>query len=43
MNIVSVDLGMGPDPTSLVVLEGRTWEYLQTQRVDHPTDSSSAA
>lgn len=34
MNIVSVDLGMGPDPTSLVVLEGRTWEYLQTQRVE---------
>ena len=34
MNIVSVDLGMGPDPTSLVVLEGRTWELIETRRID---------
>lgn len=34
MNIVSVDLGMGPDPTSLVVLEGRTWEYLGTRQIE---------
>ncbi|MBP7676162.1 MAG: hypothetical protein KBB14_07560 [Thermoanaerobaculia bacterium] len=34
MNIVSVDLGMGPDPTSLVVLEGRTWGYLETRQIE---------
>ena len=33
MNIVSVDLGMGPDPTSVVVIEGKTWEYLGTREV----------
>lgn len=34
MNIVSVDLGMGPDPTSIVVLEGKTWEYLGTREFE---------
>ncbi len=34
MNILSVDLGMGPDPTSLVVLEGRTWEYIETRQIE---------
>lgn len=34
MNIVSVDLGMGPDPTSIVVLEGKTWEYIETRRIE---------
>lgn len=36
MNIVSVDLGMGPDPTSVVVIEGKTWEYLGTREVYEP-------
>lgn len=34
MNVVSVDLGMGPDPTSLVVLEGRTWERVRLERIE---------
>lgn len=34
MNIISVDLGMGPAPTSFVVLEGRTWELIETRRID---------
>lgn len=34
MNIVSVDLGMGPAPTSLVVLEGKTWEYIETREIE---------
>jgi hypothetical protein len=34
MNIVSVDLGMGPDPTSLVVIEGKTWEYVETREIE---------
>ena len=34
MNIVSVDLGMGPDPTSVVVLEGKSWEYLGMREID---------
>lgn len=34
MNIVSVDLGMGPDPTSIVVIEGKTWEYLGTREYE---------
>lgn len=36
MNIVSVDLGMGPDPTSVVVIEGKTWEYLGTREIHEP-------
>jgi hypothetical protein len=36
MNIVSVDLGMGPDPTSVVVIEGKTWEYLGTREIYEP-------
>jgi len=40
MNIVSVDLGMGPAPTSLVVLEGKTWEYIAT-RVIESEDSTT--
>lgn len=34
MNIVSVDLGMGRDPTSLVVLEGRTWELIEVRTIE---------
>lgn len=34
MNVVSVDLGMGPDPTSIVVLEGRTWEHIETREIE---------
>ena len=34
MNIVSVDLGMGPDPTSLVVLEGRMWELIEMRTIE---------
>ncbi|MBP7676161.1 MAG: hypothetical protein KBB14_07555 [Thermoanaerobaculia bacterium] len=36
MNLVSVDLGMGPDPTSIVVIEGKTWEYLGTREIHEP-------
>ena len=36
MNFVSVDLGMGPDPTSVVVIEGKTWEYLGTREIYAP-------
>ena len=34
MNIVSVDLGMGPDPTSLVVLEVLTREHVRLERIE---------
>ncbi len=34
MKCVSVDLGMGPDPTAIVALEGKTWEHVGERRTD---------
>lgn len=40
MRIVSVDLGMGPDPTSVAVMERRTWESVGNRVVER-ADSTS--
>jgi hypothetical protein len=31
---IAVDLGMGPDVTSLAVIEGKTWEYIETKTIE---------
>ncbi|MDL1948992.1 hypothetical protein FBQ97_04165 [Acidobacteria bacterium ACD] len=31
---IAVDLGMGPEVTAIVVLEARSWEYVETRRIE---------